>query len=121
MTVDRHPITPPPEMVQQWIDEPQYMTEDQLGKRMNLISMNEVRFREIIDKVSQYGADMELAACCEWLFKHQYDIAVVSLRAARRPPAPDGAIAVLDDLDRMFDLPSGHYNTLLSALTALPQ
>ena len=117
-----NPITPPPDLVQEWIDEPQYMTEDQLGKRMNLISMNEVRFREIIDKVSQYGADMELAACCEWLFMNGYNVTTSArLRAARRPPAPDGAIAVLDDLDRMFDLPSGHYNTLLSALTALPQ
>ena len=58
-----NPITPPPDLVQEWIKEPQYMTEDQLGKRMNLISMNEVKFREIIDKISQYSADQELEAC----------------------------------------------------------
>ena len=59
-----HPITPPPNLVRQWIDEPQYMTEDQLGKRMYMISLNEVKFREIISKASQYGADQELEACC---------------------------------------------------------
>jgi len=116
-----NPITPPPDLIQEWIDEPQYMTEDLIGKRMNLISMNEVRFREIISKASEYGARMELDKSNNWLVLNGYGEAASRLRAALRPPAPDGAIAVLDDLDRMFDLPSGHYNTLLSALTALPQ
>jgi len=101
-------ITPPPELVWEWTA----LANEQEDHEV---------WSFIATQAAQWGADQELEACVEWLFKHQYDIAVVSLRAARRPPAPDGAIAVLDDLDRMFDLPSGHYNTLLSALTALPQ
>jgi hypothetical protein len=85
---NQHPITPPPELVQEWIHEPQYMTEDQLGKRMNLISMNEVRFREIIDKISQYSADQELEACCEWVGNVAIVQVADNLRAARRPKPP---------------------------------
>jgi hypothetical protein len=88
---EQHPITPPPNLVRQWIDEPQYMTEDQLGKRMYMISLNEVKFREIISKASQYGADQELEACCEWFSADVVSevIDVVSeLRAARRPQPP---------------------------------
>ena len=60
-------ITPPPNLVRQWIDEPQYMTEDQLGKRMYMISLNEVKFREIISKASQYGADQALAVLTQYM------------------------------------------------------
>jgi hypothetical protein len=85
---NQHPITPPPELVQEWIHEPQYMTEDQLGKRMNLISMNEVRFREIIDKISQYSADQELEACCEYMQHVGFPGIATILRVARRPKLP---------------------------------
>jgi hypothetical protein len=83
---NQHPITPPPELVQEWIHEPQYMTEDQLGKRMNLISMNEVRFREIIDKISQYSADQELEACCEWVATRSDSLQVADIPPRRPPP-----------------------------------
>ena len=88
---EQHPITPPPNIVRQWIDEPQYMTEDQLGKRMYMISLNEVKFREIISKASQYGADQELEACVNWLddtdCEDPQEVAQ-RLRAARRPKPP---------------------------------
>ena len=80
-------ITPPPNLVRQWIDEPQYMTEDQLGKRMYMISLNEVKFREIISKASQYGADQELEACCKWLPKLP-PWSANDLRKHRRPKPP---------------------------------
>jgi len=86
-------ITPPPNLVRQWIDEPQYMTEDQLGKRMYMISLNEVKFREIISKASQYGADQELEACCDTLQRHaHWDLAVCELMADLRR-----ALEALDD------------------------
>jgi hypothetical protein len=91
-------ITPPPGLVQEWIDEPQYMTEDQLGKRMHMISMNEVRFREIISKASEYGAGMELDKSNNWLVLNGYGEAASRLRAIRRPPSlAEQATAELDE------------------------
>ena len=130
MTVDRHPITPPPDLVQEWIDEPQYMTEDQLGKRMNLISMNEVRFREIIDKVSQYGADMELDACVEWLgdapvvYNNNDDLHPgLYLRDDRRPKPPSLREQALEALEHILHNSSTELGaeTIRRALEALPQ
>ena len=93
---DQHPITPPLELVQKWIKEPQYITEDQLGKRMNLISMNEIKFREIIDKISQYSADQELIECLRYASDN--GLSITRMRTARRPepqtPA-DGEVAEL--------------------------
>ena len=119
-----NPITPPPDLVQEWIKEPQYMTEDQLGKRMNLISMNEVKFREIIDKISQYSADQELEACAEWVGSlfHGHKTWADELRAARRPkPQTLNSIALqmLSTIER-----DAHYlpeitDTIRRALEAL--
>ena len=98
---EQHPITPPPNLVRQWIDEPQYMTEDQLGKRMYMISLNEVKFREIISKASQYGADQELEACCEWLAKPEVALTGKgpgALRTARRPKPPSLKEQALEQL-----------------------
>ena len=130
------PITPPPGLVQEWIDEPQYMTEDQLGKRMYMISLNEVKFREIISKASQYGADRELEACCEWLkvqetqsakwfdIRHDACALVSDLRAARRPKPPSLKEQALDELHISFDrgyLKEGAADTIRHALEALPE
>jgi hypothetical protein len=70
----QHPITPPPELVQQWFDdarnawaEPQHYVATQ---------------------AAQWGADQELEACCEWFSADVVSevIDVVSeLRTARRP------------------------------------
>jgi hypothetical protein len=65
-----HPITPPPELVQQWAHLP--------------ADWNTVAFL-----IAQWGADQELEACCEWInsfqnkFVHAHD-----LRLVRRPKPP---------------------------------
>jgi hypothetical protein len=104
------------------------MTEDQLGKRMYMISLNEVKFRKIISKASQYGADQELEACCEWLHdtcvEDPEDI-VPELRASRRPKPPSLKEQALEELEQLrndansmgmgFDAPA-----IRRALEALP-
>jgi len=75
-------ITPPPELVQQW------------GHNANLsgVPHNDEHWayeQHIATRAAQWGADMELEACCEWLdqkvlLQHQSDV-VPALRAARRP------------------------------------
>jgi len=68
MTDQQHPITPPPELVQQWASE-------------SLATQN------LCNRAAQWGADQELEACCEWLcheYRYGVDLAL-KLRAARRP------------------------------------
>jgi hypothetical protein len=99
-----HPITPPPELVQQWVDMP-------------------LPTKKILVIASQWGADQELEACVEWLFKYQYDGEVPLLRAARRPKPPslkEQALAILDDANR-GDLGDDEMATIRRALEALPE
>jgi hypothetical protein len=102
----QHPITPPPELVQQWA-----------------LMIEQHTDTEVFTIAAQWGADQELEACCEWIdsfqnnFVHAHD-----LRLVRRPKTPSlkaGAIEVLDELDGLFELPAGHYNTILRALEQL--
>ena len=112
---NQHPITPPPELVDQWYnachkqDEPftLYMTT----------------------QAARWGADQELEACGEWLVNSlSEDPQEVSqeLRAARRPRPPSLKEQALDAWDRLrneawceeidFDL-----DFVRRALEALPE
>ena len=69
---------------------------------MYMISLNEVKFREIISKASQYGADQELEACCKWVDWKWSGVKSRELRAARRTKPPSlkaQALAALEDDD----------------------
>jgi hypothetical protein len=70
---DQHPITPPPELVHQWVDM--------------LSSMSD---QAVFTMAAQWGADQELEACCKWLFESAYPhkVASVYLRTTRRPKPP---------------------------------
>ncbi len=119
---EQHPITPPPNLVRQWIDEPQYMTEDQLGKRMYMISLNEVKFREIISKASQYGADQELEACYQHVDWVIGGLEAKELRAARRAKPPslkEQAIAALNEIEDHMLGPTNQEKLIRRALEAL--
>ena len=109
-----HPITPPPELVQQW-----------LGEFFGCMVSGELSDSErfLTTRAAQWGADQELEACCEWL--HWQNLAthpelIPSLRAARRPKAPslkEQALAVLDDISDRLD--AAHENAIRRALEQL--
>lgn len=104
MTNQQHPITPPPELVYEWRDS---------GGGFDDV--------DFATQAARWGADQELEACCEWLGPLGIK-GGDALRAARRPKPPSlkaGAIEVLDELDGLFELPAGHYNTILRALEKL--
>ena len=94
-----HPITPPPELVQQW------------GHDANLsgVPHNDEHWayeQHIATRAAQYGADQELEACCEWVSQWRCMVGgsrpEVGLRAARRPKPPslkEQALKVLEDDD----------------------
>ena len=101
MTNNNHPITVPPELMQQWRDEWQEKWKNvapfmQLG---NYIAIQAAR----------WGADQELEACCEWfVYTHPDDRNLGALRAARRPQPPtlkEQALALLDKAeDPIWDI-----------------
>lgn len=66
MTDQRHPITPSPELVQQWRDFPEYVD----GKRkLTMVTLSTEKLQDIATRASQWGADTELLACGNYL-KH---------------------------------------------------
>jgi len=106
--INQHPITPPPELVQQWASNQDY-------------SIAPVwMLNDLATRAAQWSADQELEACCKALNGINPDkYWSQRLRAARRPKPPslrEQALAVLEDAD----LDAAHYNILLRAIEALP-
>jgi hypothetical protein len=105
---ENHPITPPPELVRQWIDT------DEGGP--NVIS-------RIATRAAQWGADQELEACCEWLTQGWDEIRADKLRAARRPKPPslkEQALAALNEIEDSYGGPSTQEILIRRALEQLP-
>ena len=75
-----HPITPPPELVQQWVAE---IWHEGTPVRVALSE------EHIATRAAQWGADQELEACIDWMKRmgHWGDDgkAIPAFRAARRP------------------------------------
>jgi hypothetical protein len=116
-----NPITPPPELVQQW------------GHDANLLGVphndeNWAYEQHIANRAAQWGATQELEACCDWL--HWQNLAthadlIPSLRAARRPKSPslkEQALMALEDGDTVpgASLTSNEVDIIRRALEALP-
>ena len=111
-----HPITPPPELVEQWRSEPEYGTPG----RVTLHTISEQRLFQLLTRSAQWGyeqrgevneaklqqaRDQELEACIAWFDKHipGYELVADKLRAARRPkPQTLSSIALqtLDTIER---------------------
>ena len=82
----QHPITPPPELVDEWA---------------HLFSSNHSD-AEIFSVITQWGADQELEACCDWLGREGWSGESRQLRAARRPKPPSLKEQALDAHNRMM-------------------
>ena len=68
-----HPITPPPELVQQWLTE---------GHHQDYCTATE----HAIAQAARWGADQELEACCEWFLSEGWHPDHPNkLRSDRRP------------------------------------
>jgi hypothetical protein len=82
-----HPITPPPELVQQWRNLPEYTSQLRM---MSSVTLTTEKLQDIATQAARWGADCELDACCEWLSKEVLCESNVHrfLRAARRPKPP---------------------------------
>ena len=102
-------ITPPPELVRQWMYESNH---------------NESMFPQVAALAAQWGADQELEACCEWFVRDWTDIETTNkLRAARRPKPPTDKELALRELGDAYDkgkIGDTTYDTIRKALEALP-
>ena len=87
------PITPPPELVQQWWAEENH---DPFG----------VAVSNLANRAAQWGADAELEECCEWLYDKVFcePDTHSNLRATRRPKPPSLKEQALETLKYPKDL-----------------
>ena len=108
----QNPITPPPELVQQWTRE-----YDRMDPRPNIEPF-------IATRAAQWGADHELEACCKWInsfqnkFVHAHD-----LRLVRRPKPPslkEQALIHFDFYAASFETSGGDSDLIRRALEQLP-
>jgi len=73
MTDNNHPITPPPELIEDWLE------------MSKLSPVRPPNPNELATLAARWGADTELEACCEWLEGEIGAIDPNDLCAARRP------------------------------------
>jgi hypothetical protein len=107
---NQHPITPPPDLIEQWQDE---SLETQIVDHIHYLAIC----------AAQWGADQELEACCKVL-EYQFMADSIHLRAIRRPKPPslkEQALKALKALDhRVTQVAGTHADTIRRALDALP-
>jgi hypothetical protein len=72
----QHSITPPPELIYKWAEDRELLRDT--------LPLPEY----IANCAAQWGADIELEACCEWLQDPDLNVDTYKLRAARRPKLP---------------------------------
>ena len=83
----KHPITPPPEMVEQIRRDALHGSDSQLDYELKLIH-----------DAYRAGADQELEAGCEWMASETPEPYINALRAARRPKPPSLKEQALEQL-----------------------
>jgi hypothetical protein len=118
-----HPITPPPELVQQWRSEPEYSDGHH---KITMVTMSQDRLMEICEKSALHGADQELEAIQKeiitqaWFADPGHRLA--QLRAARRPKPPslkEQALEVLGNVQKGWGLAEVDLDTIRLALEQL--
>ena len=105
---EQHPITPPPELVQQWYNE--------------CPEANEASLPYVATQAAQWGADTELEACCHCFARDLRESLALELRARRRPKPPslkEQALKALDDIS-IASFEQDAANVIRRALEALP-
>ena len=115
-----HPITPPPELVEQWDKDCESGNNPEVSNTFYALQC-------FASKAARWGADQELEACCEWFVRDWTDIETADkLRADRRPKLPslkEQALQALAHLENgahcsMDTTESAHY--IRRALESLP-
>ena len=110
-TKSDHPITPPPELVQQWLNE---------------VDEGNIFGEHLAAQAAQWGADQELEACVKWLNSYMPGkTGDQLLRPFRRPKPPSLKQQALQELNLTEDLEGAELSRtqvdlIRRALEALP-
>lgn len=112
------PITPPPELVEQWRDLPEFTD----GRRkMIMVTLSREKLLDIATQAARWGADQELEACCHLLRQQGFDV-VDDLRATRRPKPPSLKEQALEAFEELIHGASGvDVAVIRRAIEALPE
>lgn len=112
----QHPITPPPELVQQWWEQADQYQDDP-----------KTYFDYVATEAAQWGADQELEACLKWLTdRERFPVgheAIEDLKADRRhkpPSLKEQALAALNEIEDSYGGPSTQEILIRRALEQLP-
>jgi hypothetical protein len=111
MTQEISPITPPPELVAQWVEY------------AGLVGINEHQLVHLAAQAARWGANIELEACCEWLDQNtgRWDL-LAELRTARRPKPlslKEQALAALNVIEDKMLGPTTEEKLIRKALEQL--
>jgi hypothetical protein len=87
---EKHPIIPPPELVQQWWEEADQYQDDP-----------KTYFDYVATEAAQWGADQELEACCHCFARDLRESLALELRARRRPKPLSLKEQALETLQRL--------------------
>ena len=87
-----HPITPPPELVEQWLESTR--SDDCIGAFPTDFE------QRICTAAARWGADMELEACCEWLKGHWLNADLRAHRGSRPPGLKEQAFELVDRIEK---------------------
>jgi len=102
---DNHPITPPPQLVEQW----SWWSSARGPFAVYLAT-----------QAARWGADQELEACCEYMQHEDFHGFATELRTARRPKPPSLKEQALETLKYPKDFWSeAEVDTIRRALEAL--
>jgi hypothetical protein len=93
---NQHPITPPPELIEQWMQV--HTTKYDLARQ-----------------AAQWGADQELDACCVWTAANFGELPGQNLHLYRRPKPPSLKEQALEALKHA---PGPDYPNPITLLTA---
>jgi hypothetical protein len=105
---NQHPITPPPELLQQWATEYWGNPGESIGCGEKYIATQAARWGAdqrgaATEAELQEARDKEQEACSAWLVLNGYGEAASRLRAARRPKPPSEADRAIDELVEVFN------------------
>jgi hypothetical protein len=123
---NQHPITPPPELVRQWIPAKWNCSHNTFTTLLMRIADNAALWsHDLCRSEIKAAADQELEACVEWIAERS-PLVSREMQAARRPNPPslkEQALGVLEHLalgpDPTTVLPED-WDTIRRALEALP-
>ena len=118
MTKNNHPITPPPELVEQWRNLPEYVSQ---LRTMFTVTITTEKLQHIATQAARWGADQELEACCEYMQHEDFHGFAKELRASRRPKPPSLnsiALQMLGTIERDARYLSEITDTIRKALEA---